>query len=344
MYHHTLHPAKLRSGRTPPSLNRMRKRRTSNYAISDGGGSTEVDPLASIRSIPLGGRRIMITAPRLYAARLAAPLLDAGARVQWLPTIETSSLTNELSQAMLEDALQNLDSFDHVLFTSRIGILAVLKALKKIKGSKRAAICHLRSVAGPRAAAQTTLWALGADAEALSALNIPVKQPEKASTLGLVETLSSSGQLSGKRVLCPIPEVLQPLIEPSVIPKFLSLLKKNNGARGEVIAVPAYETKICIEAEECLLEKILIDEGLVQAIAFSSSAEAQGLVYLLGDGVEENIRKNNIVLAAHGEQTAAGVQAILGLNVHCVNPNPSSFRSYVDALEKHFSQPKYFIG
>jgi uroporphyrinogen-III synthase len=286
----------------------------------------------------------MITAPRLYAARLAAPLLDAGARVQWLPTIETSSLTNELSQAMLEDALQNLDSFDHVLFTSRIGILAVLKALKKIKGSKRAAICHLRSVAGPRAAAQTTLWALGADAEALSALNIPVKQPEKASTLGLVETLSSSGQLSGKRVLCPIPEVLQPLIEPSVIPKFLSLLKKNNGARGEVIAVPAYETKICIEAEECLLEKILIDEGLVQAIAFSSSAEAQGLVYLLGDGVEENIRKNNIVLAAHGEQTAAGVQAILGLNVHCVNPNPSSFRSYVDALEKHFSQPKYFIG
>lgn len=42
--------------------------------------------------MPLLGKRIMITAPRQYAAKLAARLITAGARPVWLPSITITPL------------------------------------------------------------------------------------------------------------------------------------------------------------------------------------------------------------------------------------------------------------
>jgi hypothetical protein len=42
---------------------------------------------AAAAELPLWGRRVLVTAPRQYAGRLAAPLAAAGARVLTLPCI-----------------------------------------------------------------------------------------------------------------------------------------------------------------------------------------------------------------------------------------------------------------
>ena len=42
--------------------------------------------------MPLWGARIMITAPRQYAARLSSQLVDAGARPVWVPAIQVTRL------------------------------------------------------------------------------------------------------------------------------------------------------------------------------------------------------------------------------------------------------------
>lgn len=57
----------------------------------------------------------------------------------------------------------------------------------------------------------------------------PCPQP---STQGLVRELVEHGEAEGRRVLCPVPRVLPPLVEPEVVPKFLAGLTAVRGARG----------------------------------------------------------------------------------------------------------------
>lgn len=44
------------------------------------------------------------------------------------------------------------------------------------------------------------------------------------STQGLARELAERGEAAGRRVLCPVPHVLPPLVEPEVVPKFLAAL------------------------------------------------------------------------------------------------------------------------
>lgn len=45
--------------------------------------------------MPLLGKRIMITAPRQYASKLAACLITAGARPVWLPSISITRINDQ---------------------------------------------------------------------------------------------------------------------------------------------------------------------------------------------------------------------------------------------------------
>jgi hypothetical protein len=68
-------------------------------------------------------------APRQYAGKLCALLIEAGARPIWLPTIQISSLPEGAGLSKLDEALELLPSFTHLAFTSKNGIAAVLKRL-----------------------------------------------------------------------------------------------------------------------------------------------------------------------------------------------------------------------
>ena len=61
-----------------------------------------------------------------------------------------------------------------------------------------------------------------------------------------------------------------PLVEPKVVPRFLSALEEA-GARFE--RVHAYETAAGADSSTCTLEREALATGQVDAIAFSSTAE-----------------------------------------------------------------------
>ena len=84
-------------------------------------------------------------------------------------------------QAMQEQ-LQNLSRFDHVAFTSRNGIHAVMHQLASLHGSKEAAVHTMH-------AAQVQCWALGSDAEVLRDMGVAVETPAEV-TLQLCEMLA----------------------------------------------------------------------------------------------------------------------------------------------------------
>lgn len=115
--------------------------------------------LLSADEMPLYGRRVMITAPRQYATKLAGKLIEAGACPVWLPAVQITTLPPaELLPLM--DSLRDLDSFTHLAFTSKNGIAATLAALEAMHGGPQAAADALNR-------SKVKICALGADGDAL---------------------------------------------------------------------------------------------------------------------------------------------------------------------------------
>ncbi|DBA78383.1 TPA: hypothetical protein ACH3X2_007890 [Trebouxia sp. C0005] len=179
---------------------------------------SERDPLADESQLPLSGKRIMITAPRQYAHKLAAYLIMAGARPVWVPSISITHIRQK-DKSKFDEQMQNLSQYDHIAFTSRNGIHAVMQRLEELQGSPQAALQALSD-------GKVQCWALGADAQLLSAYGVQsVQTPAEASTQGLVTELRKQGRAQGARVLCPVPLVTEGLVEPPVVPRFLEALQ-----------------------------------------------------------------------------------------------------------------------
>ena len=287
--------------------------------------------LMSTKDLPLGNKRVLVTAPRQYASRLVGPLVQAGARPIWIPTIETCQLADE-RRPDLKGVLADLESYDHLCFTSRNGIEAVLEELMVLKGGFSEALNFLK-----RCRTTTRIWALGADATALSAYGVDVDMPQLASTSGLVSALNEKNLLKNRRILCPVPLVVRPLTEPEVVPNFLAALK--SGGAHAVVSVSAYETRLGCTSESCKEEKAMLEQGGIDVIMFTSTAEAQGLAYLVGgrNHLSRILTGGGVLVAAHGNQTAVGVEKELGIVPRCINKNPADFKSYVSTLEEYFA-------
>ncbi|WOL12028.1 hypothetical protein Cni_G20793 [Canna indica] len=274
---------------------------------------------------PLSGRRVAFTTPFPYADRLARLLELHTAVPLHLPTVvvEPTPLTLAALRPYLTAGA--LDPFAALAFTSRNGITAFSLALS--------------NAVGPRPLSDSgeafTIAALGKDAELLHEgllsrfcrnLNrIRVLVPEIASPAGLVESLGAG---AGRRVLCPVPFVVD-LEEPPVVPDFLRDLE----ARGwNPQRVCAYETRW--KGARCMEGLVALDAAL-DAILFTSSAEVEGLMKgleALGwDWGKVRRRWPEMVVCAHGPVTAKGVERF-GVSVDVVSSKFSSFDGVVEAL------------
>lgn len=290
---------------------------------------SEHDPLADESQMPLIGKRIMITAPRQYAHKLAAYLVMAGARPVWVPSISITHIWRE-DKSKFDEQMQSLSQYDHIAFTSRNGIYAVMQRLEELQGSAQAALQALND-------SKVQCWALGADAQLLRAYGVQsVQTPAEASTQGLVRELQKQGRAQGARVLCPVPLVTAGLVEPPVVPKFLEALQ---AAGAEAVRLDVYQTSPGSDQAACVVERQLLRSGGIHAIAFSSTAEAQGLTQIMGgaEAIRDAVHDHSIILAAHGPYTAAGAGAVLGCHVQCINQDFSSFAGLVTALEHAFA-------
>ncbi|KAF6261973.1 Uroporphyrinogen-III synthase HemD-domain-containing protein [Scenedesmus sp. NREL 46B-D3] len=287
---------------------------------------SQCDALATFDHLPLLNRRILITAPRQYASKLAALLVDAGARPTWVPGIAISRLSDHEQLQQLDNSLQQLESYSHLAFTSKNGILAVLERLAALHGGPEKAVQYVKQ-------SGIKLCALGADGQVLREAGLQVHvSPVEASTKGLAAELAATGQAAGAHILCPVPHVAGGLVEPPVVPRFMDAL---TAAGAAAVRVPAYLTSVGLPSPECCAqEAALLQAGHFDAIAFSSTAEAQGLCLLMGgrQAVASAVQQHRTVLAAHGPYTAAGAGDVLGLAVPVVSRNFSSFDGLVAAL------------
>ncbi|KAF8694876.1 hypothetical protein HU200_037976 [Digitaria exilis] len=287
-------------------------------------------------TLSLAGRRVAFTTPQTggggaYGGRLGSLLRQRGARPVPVPTIAVEPHDpDRLRPFLLPGAL---DHFAALAFTSRSGISAFARALPSSHRPLSDA-----------SAFPFTIAALGSDADLLDraflsrlcggdagATRVTVLVPEVPTPAGLVEAL---GRGSGRRVLCPVPDVVG-LREPPVVPNFLAGLEE---AGWVAVRAPAYTTRWA--GPGCAEALVDPDAAAPDAVVFTSTAEVEGLLKGL-DAVgwswaRLRARWPGMVVAAHGPVTADGARS-LGVEVDVVSARFSSFHGVVDALSTAFS-------
>lgn len=182
-------------------------------------------PESPAHSDGLSGRRILVTAPSTYAARLAGQLLARGGRPICMPTIVTEPLQEE-EHDELDAALRSMASaaasgaapaFAYIAFTSRNGIEAFLRRAD-VLGLADDLSGLLRGC---------TVCALGNDAKMLEQAGIKVGLlPTVSSPTGIIDELAERGETGrGRTILVPVPEVTG-VPEPPVVPNFVAGLNQ----------------------------------------------------------------------------------------------------------------------
>ncbi|MBW4630912.1 MAG: uroporphyrinogen-III synthase [Iphinoe sp. HA4291-MV1] len=248
-----------------------------------------------------------MTAPRNYAARLSGQLINQGGMPLLMPTIETCPLENFTE---LDAALQHIDAFDLIAFTSRNGINAFFQRLEDLE-------------LNPFLLTKCHFCGIGLDAERLAALGVKVGLvPKEPSPAGIIAELAKIPDITQKNILLPVPEVVG-VPEPDVIPNFVAGLEKLGM---KVTRVPTYRTR-CLNKNIYEVELNLIRQGKIDVIAFSSTAEVASFLQM----VDSKRDYEHCAIACFGPYTAANAKK-LGLNVSIVAQDYSSFAGFAEAI------------
>jgi uroporphyrinogen-III synthase len=275
------------------------------------------------KSTPLKFERILCTAPRQYYDRLASCVVRHGGRPVWIPGIEISDLCSTEAIKKREMLIDKFSSAKYLVLPSKNAIYSCLD------------MCHGSVDDLQKLLHGFEIWAMGADADFLNSLGIDnVRKPEISSTSGIVKAMRQEyGSNITETCLVFAPEVVGPLTEPAVVPNFLSGLR-NIGL--EPVRVPAYETRIGPDVTtQGSPEVDMLIHGHVAAIAFTSTAESEGLMHIVGrQKLLDSIHKYSILVAAHGPTTAQGVQIVLGQQVDCVSKDSATFDGMITAISE----------
>lgn len=264
-------------------------------------------------SLPLLGKRILLTTPRNYAAPLAEMLVTRGARPVLMPTNEIWPLDD---YSELDRAISEADSYAWIAFTSENGIEAFID----------------RAIAaGPTAGKfrNTRLAAFKWDARLLETHGFSVDLvPPESSTVGMAAELKRRGVRSG-RVLVPVPDVVG-VPEPAIIPLFVQELAAIGLSPHRV---SAYKTVAWVENAE--IEKALLLSGAIDVVVVTSSAEIYSLLAFLGP---DRAVLDRVTMAYMGKLILDTARAF-GLGLDIVQKE-YTFRALVEAIEDHFRVKK----
>jgi uroporphyrinogen III methyltransferase/synthase len=244
---------------------------------------------------PLLGKKILITRPSGQSDEMAAILEGLGAEVIRCPTIEFAPPDD---WSCLDRAIQDLQSYDWIVFTSANGVRFFLQRLKS------------RSPLGLEALHKLTSCAIGpATASAMQSAGVRVDvtaddSRAEGALVAIVEQLGGETPLKGLRFLIPRAAVARDLLPDEL---------RRLGA--DVDAVPAYKTiKPDIDGEQIAR---LFTEGHVDAAAFTSSSTISNFASIVGrKRLGELLR--DVVVGCIGPITAA-TAAEYGLE-HIVQP------------------------
>lgn len=246
-------------------------------------------------TLPLFGKKVVTTRDRRQSRELAEPLEALGAEVLSMPVID---IQPPADPGPLARAIEQLDSYDWIIFTSANGAKRFIQALDASGRDLRALQGKICAI-GPATKAAIEAWHLKVD-----------RMPKEYVAESLLEALAGD-ELRGKRVLLPRAAVAR-----DVVP--VELAKR--GAQVDV--VEAYRT----EAPEDV--KVRVAEVLAKRpdwITFTSSSTVKNFVEAAGGASIEGIK-----VASIGPITSATARE-LGLRVD-VEANPHTMQGLVAAI------------
>ena len=256
-------------------------------------------------TLPLFGKTLVITRPEKQSESFMSGLLERGADPFLFPVIETVAPDD---WKPLDDALQQLDRYDGLIFTSVNGVKFFMRRLKEIGKD-------VRELKGLR------LYTIGPKTEqSVNALGITVDVvPEDFVAESLVTSMGKEN-LKGKRFLLPRAAVAR-----EILPNQL----REQGAFVDV--APAYQTTRPQTDTQELIRRL--KEGSIHAITFTSSSTVRHFMQSIGEELRPQLEKTAI--ACIGPVTAKTAEKA-GLKVN-IMAEEYTIDGLIAALEKHFS-------
>ncbi len=257
-------------------------------------------------TLPLFGKTFVITRPEEQSEAFIHGLLERGAEPLLFPVIETVPPED---WAPLDTAIENLEHYDGLIFTSVNGVKFFMRRLKE-QGK------DVRELKGLR------LYAIGPKTEqAVNALGIPVDGvPEEFVAESLIDHLGRKN-IKGKKFLLPRATVAR-----ETLPDQLREL----GA--EIDVPPAYRTVRPQTDTQELTRRL--KEGSIHAVTFTSSSTVTHFMELIGEELKPQLAK--VAVACIGPVTAQTAEQA-GLKVD-VMAEEYTVDGLIAALEKHFSR------
>ena len=258
-------------------------------------------------SLPLFGRRIVVTRSRAQASVLSRGLRRLGADVLELPTIEVAPPEDT---GPLDGALRALDTYDYAMFTSANAVARVRERLLEIG-------LDARSFAGTR------ICAIGeATAASLRQMGLAADVvPETFTAEGLLDALSAE-DMGGRRVLIPRAREAR-----EVLPEGL----RGRGATVDV--VEAYRTvRPDVEGGTARRAFDALVAGEAELVTFTSSSTVRNLAELVGADTFEAVVR--IPAASIGPITTRTARE-LGFNV-VTEAEPHTVAALVESIRDYF--------
>ena len=204
---------------------------------------------------PLFGRRIVVTRARAQAGELSERLERLGAEAVEFPTIE---IRPPEDFGPLDAAIDDLDSFDWLIFTSVNGVEAFVERLGHhgldVRAVPRGAMI---AAIGPATAGKIQDLGLRVDVV-----------PQEFRAEALIESVTGAS-LAGMKILIPRARIAREILP-----------EKLREAGAEVVVPPAYESHPSLEGRDRLAERIV--RGEVDCVTFTASSTVENFIGAFG--------------------------------------------------------------
>jgi uroporphyrinogen III methyltransferase/synthase len=278
---------------------------------------TIVGPVVSLRehlrwfeSLPLFGKRVLITRPDGQSEDFAEALRDLGAEPVELPTIRIAAASDP---SALNQAIQQVERYDWLVFTSVNGVRYFFAALDQSGGDARKLARAKIAAIGPATARELKRHGVRADC-------VPDEYRGEAVAVAM---RTASPTLRGLAVLLARAEVAR-----DALPNLL----RESGAQVDVVS--SYRT---LEAPAETLAQIAerLRAGSIDIATFTSPSTVDRLFVALG--AEAAALLERVTLAAIGPITAQAMEA-RGLKPHVVASSYTA-QGLVEALCAHVGAP-----
>ncbi len=258
---------------------------------------------------PLFGKRIIVTRTREQASRVAGRLLEMGAEVIELPTIEI----RQVKSASLQRAVREIENWNWVIFTSPWGVEYFLDEVLAQRGDVRALANARLGVIGPETESKLKERGLSADlmprvhtAEAL------------ARQFGIQ---NSEFRIQNSRILLPRSEIGRDVVEKT--------LRKLGAKVQPLVIYRNVRPRLTWEIEA--LERVGAD-----VITFMSSSTAENFAKLLQDPKVFSVSTRRVLrrckFISIGPTTSATLRK-LGFRVHG-EAKPHTLHGLIRCLER----------